>query len=65
MGHHLNPPALLAYSRYLFNREPPAWLITVPGTDFDHGEGLSVTARKAIDSAPAILSELIPLLPVS
>ncbi|MFZ0932034.1 MAG: hydrogenase maturation protease [Syntrophobacteraceae bacterium] len=65
IGHHLNPQVLLAYSRYLFNKEPPAWLITVPGTDFDHGEGLSETARKAIDSAPAILSELIPLLPVS
>ncbi len=65
VGHQLNPQALLAYSRYLFKKEPPAWLITVPGTDFDHGEGLSDIARKAIDSAPDILSELIPLLPVS
>ncbi|MGA2227547.1 MAG: hydrogenase [Syntrophobacteraceae bacterium] len=65
MGHHLNPTTLLAYSGYLFKKEPPAWLITVPGIDYDHGEGLSETAREAIDSAPDILSELIPLLPIS
>ena len=65
MGHHLTPTTLLAYSRYLFKKEPPAWLITVPGTDFDHGEGLSETARKAIDSAPDVLNELIRLLPIS
>ena len=65
MGHHLNPPTLLAYSRFLFKKEPPAWLITVPGTDFDHGEGLSETAGKAISSAAEILTELIRLLPTS
>ena len=62
MGHHLTPPTLLAYSRFLFKKEPPAWLVTVPGTDFDHGEGLSETARTAINSAPEILTELIRLL---
>ena len=61
-GHHMDPPTLLAYSRFLFKKEPPAWLVTVPGTDFDHGEGLSETTRKAIDSAPEILSELIRLV---
>lgn len=65
MGHHLNPPTLLTYSRFLFKKEPPAWLITVPGIDFDHGEGLSETAREAINSAPEILTELIRLLPIS
>jgi hydrogenase maturation protease len=65
MGHHLNPPTLLTYSRFLFKKDPPAWLITVPGTDFDHGEGLSETAREAINSAPEILTELIRLLPIS
>ena len=62
MGHHLNAPTLLAYARFLFKKEPPAWLITVPGKDFDHGEGLSETALQAIHSAPQILRELIPEL---
>jgi hydrogenase maturation protease len=61
-GHHLDPPTLLAYSLFLFKKEPPAWLVTVPGTDFDHGEGLSETTREAINSAPEILSELIRLV---
>jgi len=62
IGHHLNPQTLLAYSLFLFKKEPPAWLVTIPGKDFDHGEGLSDTARKAINSAPEILSELIRLV---
>ncbi|MGO9314811.1 MAG: hydrogenase maturation protease [Syntrophobacteraceae bacterium] len=60
MGHHLNAPTLLAYAGFLFKKEPPAWLITVPGIDFDHGEGLSETAQQAINEAPQILRELIP-----
>ncbi|MGA2227166.1 MAG: hydrogenase maturation protease [Syntrophobacteraceae bacterium] len=60
MGHHLNAQTLLAYAGFLFKKEPPAWLITVPGIDFDHGEGLSETAQQAIHEAPQILRELIP-----
>ena len=62
MGHHLNASTLLTYAECLFQKEPRAWLITVPGIDFDHGEGLSELTRKAIDSAPEILHELIGLL---
>jgi hydrogenase maturation protease len=59
IGHHLNASTLLTYARSLFKKEPPAWLLTVPGKDFDHGEGLSETARKAIDAAQPILRRLI------
>lgn len=62
MSHHMNASTLLALAGYLFGKQPPAWLITVPGIDFDHGEGLSDTARKAIDSAQGILHELTGLL---
>jgi hydrogenase maturation protease len=65
VGHHFDPSTLLVYARYLFNKEPPAWVITVPGVDFDHGEGLSGTALEAIRSAPEILRDLIPMLPAS
>jgi hydrogenase maturation protease len=63
LGHHMNASILLTYARHLFKKEPPAWLITVPGTDFDHGEGLSETTLEAIRSAPEILSELVQLIP--
>ncbi|MGA2402645.1 MAG: hydrogenase maturation protease [Syntrophobacteraceae bacterium] len=62
IGHHLNAATLLSYAGCLFKKEPPAWLITVPGTDFDHGEGLSETALQAIHSAPQVLRELIRLI---
>lgn len=60
--HNLDPTTILTYARYLFKKEPPAWLITIPGRDFDHGEGLSETALEAIRSAPETLHELIDVL---
>jgi hydrogenase maturation protease len=41
LGHHLIPSALLLYARRLYGVCPPAWLVTVPGYDFDLGEGFS------------------------
>ena len=64
IGHYLSASTLLTYAEYLFKKHPPAWLITVPGIDFDHGEGLSEATLKAIDSAPEILRELIGILPM-
>ena len=50
LGHHLGPATLLLYADRLFDRRPPAWLLRVPGRDFDHGEGLSpVTAQVVAD----------------
>src|SRR5690606_27866057 len=40
-GHHLDPSTLLVYASLLYGRQPPAWLVTVPGVDFAHGEGFS------------------------
>ena len=50
LGHQLDDSVLMAYIRHLFDKAPPAWLITVPGVDFSHGEGLSDTCRRAIDN---------------
>lgn len=48
LGHHLSPAALLIYARLLYGQQPPAWMVTVPGVDFGHGEGLSETSQQAI-----------------
>lgn len=61
-GHNLDASVLMAYAKHLFNREVRAWLITVPGVDFDHGEGLSKTTRKSLARAPERLRELVELL---
>jgi hydrogenase maturation protease len=58
LGHHVGPAVILTYARLLYDKTPPAWLLTAPGVDFGHGEGLSETARRALDTLPAILGQL-------
>lgn len=42
LGQHFGDPrALLALSQVLYGRCPKAWLITIPGHNFDLGEALS------------------------
>jgi hydrogenase maturation protease len=53
LGHHTQPDVLLAYAALLLDGRPapPAWLVTTPGVDFRHGEGLSAAASGAIQAA--------------
>jgi hydrogenase maturation protease len=54
MGSHgLGAAALIELAKRLYGFGGEAWLATVPGVDFDHGEGLSPVTKQAID-------ELIP-----
>jgi hydrogenase maturation protease len=64
MGHHFDPAVVMAYAFYLYSRTPPAWLVTVPGVDFDHGEGLSEAVRNVLDGLPAFLNGLPPDWPL-
>jgi hydrogenase maturation protease len=50
-GHHLDPAALMLYASHLYDKKPRAWKVSVPGSDFGHGEGLSKIARQAIIEA--------------
>lgn len=59
LGHHLDPAVLLFYAKRLYGRRPPAWLVTVPGTDFDYGQGLSEPTQKALAAAQALSGELL------
>ena len=60
VGHHLTPETLLLYAQLLYSRQPAAWLVTVPGTAFDHGESLSELTKTALKTAPVnlLLSEI-------
>ncbi|HMN30484.1 MAG TPA: hydrogenase maturation protease [Caldilineaceae bacterium] len=58
LGHQLEPTVLLAYARLFSGREVPAWLLTVPGVDFGHGEGFSPDCEAALAAAPALVDEL-------
>jgi hydrogenase maturation protease len=50
-GHHLDPSTLLAYARHLNGGHPRAWLISIPGVDFEYGEGFSEYARRSLTIA--------------
>ncbi len=60
MGSHgLGAGALIELARRLYGFAGEAWLATVVGVDFDHGEGLSPATRQAIDQmAPAIVDRI-------
>ncbi len=60
MGSHgLGAAALIELARRLYGFGGEAWLATVPGADFDHGEGLSPATRQAIDHlTPAIVARI-------
>jgi hydrogenase maturation protease len=50
-GHHLDPAALMLYAYHLYDKKPRAWKVSVPGSDFGHGEGLSEIARQEVIEA--------------
>ena len=49
LGHHLTPEVVLLYARELFGFHGHGWLLSIPGFDFDHGEGLSAETCALID----------------
>jgi hydrogenase maturation protease len=59
LGHHLTPETLLAYAWKLYGRTLPAWLVTVPGEDFGHGEGFSEGVKRSLPAAWERTNELL------
>lgn len=58
-GTHIGSPrALLALAAELYDARPRAWCLSVPGTDFGLGEGLSAQARNRIRSAVDVIEGL-------
>ncbi len=56
VGHHLTPATLLIYANMLYHQQPPAWIATVPGFKFDHGEHFSPSTKYTLDSAKPIIT---------
>jgi hydrogenase maturation protease len=59
LGHHLDPETLLTYAELLYECAVPAWIVTVPGVDFDHGEGVSQEVYRLLKNAPHLADELL------
>jgi hydrogenase maturation protease len=51
IGHTSEPRWLLGLSESLWGRRPRAWLITVPGVDFEMGHSLSPQAERGMTVA--------------
>ena len=58
LGHHLTPSAVMLYASELYAYQGKAWTISIPGFDFDHGEGLSLRCRELIDEFLGRSSEI-------
>jgi hydrogenase maturation protease len=61
-SHHVAPTLLLAMAQALYGRCPPAWLVTVGGATFGHGEEFSPTVAAALDEMPTLARNLLPEL---
>jgi hydrogenase maturation protease len=51
IGHGADPRSLLALTKSLYGYCPPAWLVTVPGVNFELGDSISPIAEKGIGIA--------------
>jgi hydrogenase maturation protease len=59
-SHGLTPAQLLTLANRLYDYSGVAWLATVPGFEFGHGEGLSPATAHAIDYlTPQIIKRIL------
>ncbi len=59
LGHYANPRSLLALTQALYSYCPQAWLISVPGINFELGERLSPFAQSGVVSALEKVDQLL------
>jgi hydrogenase maturation protease len=59
LGHQLEPTTLMSFAALLFGSHPRAWLVTVPGSDFDHGEGFSEEVEELLSDVPILADQLL------
>lgn len=57
--HSLTPGSLLGLIQLLYNRCPPAWMVSVEGSDFGFGEGLSEVAADGANRATLEITRVI------
>lgn len=57
--HGLEPEDLLALCRDLHGRAPEAWLLLLPGEEFDRPDSLSHSARATLRRATEMLKEML------
>jgi hydrogenase maturation protease len=58
LSHELSPAAVLELCRQLYRRCPPAFLVSLCGECFDHGEGLSPKVAASLPRLTALVGQL-------
>ena len=61
-GHQLSPATLLLYAVLLYGRNPDAWLVTIPGFNFSHGESFSTEVRSYMQNITSIAHDLLQVI---
>jgi len=61
-SHHLTPSQVLALCDRWYGVSPPAFVISISGECFDHGDGLSIAARNGLRQSVRVVSDLISAL---
>jgi hydrogenase maturation protease len=57
--HHVDPTTLLVYTGLLYDHYPRAWVVTVPGNDFAHGEGFSPEVSALLNNSATLAATLL------
>mgnify|MGYP001554678825 FL=1 len=57
--HVLTPQQVLAFAAALYGMRPQAFIVSIAGENFDHGEALSTTVRDALPQLVKRVSSLI------
>jgi hydrogenase maturation protease len=60
--HVSDPAGMLALAKVLYQKCPAAWLITVPGLQFEFSESISPEAEKALKQAVEVIRALVESL---
>jgi hydrogenase maturation protease len=59
--HHFRPPLLLGLIQSLYHKCPETWLVSVQGSDFGHGEGLSGKAKERVEKASRAIAAFVSM----
>ena len=57
LNHHADPGGLLALATELYGHCPEAWLLTIPGSNFDLSEDISPGAQANMTKALALVKD--------
>lgn len=58
-SHHLRPTDLLDCARQLYGSCPEAWMVSIGGESFEHGDKLSIPVAAALPEALARVESLV------